>query len=161
MSTTPSQAPGPAAGRTVRALAPALYVAVLLSGCGGASGTTAMPTGPDGEILLVNADSASENYAMEALFEGALVLNKGSCITGRTTEGRELALIFPADAGFAETEPLTVVVHGHLLEVGAPVALGGGGILSGGRLERIVQDAPAQCRHDETFYVQSVSEKPG
>lgn len=54
--------------------------------------------------------------------------------------------------------PLTVVVLVHGLEVGAPVALGGGGIRSGARLERIVQDAPAQCRHDETFYVQSVSE---
>lgn len=140
------------------ALAPVLFLAVLLSGCGDAAGSATTSTGPNGEMLLVNPDSASENFAMEALFEGTLVLNEGECITGRTIDGRTMGLIFPADTGFAEEGPLTVVVLGHRLEVGAPVALGGGGIMPGGRLERIVQDAPAACRHDETFYVQSVSE---
>jgi len=145
------------------ALMALVTLTALLSGCGSPSGGAAAPgesisAGPNGEMLLVNPNSARENFEMEAGFEGAIVLNDEGCIIGRDIDGKEMTLIFPADTRFAKGDPLTVELEGHPIQVGVPMPVTlGGGVLSGGQLSNLVEGAPEQCRREETFYVQTVS----
>jgi hypothetical protein len=136
---------------------------VVLAACGSSSdGATATAgntvTGPHGEMLLVNPNSDQDNSEMEAAFDGSLVLGSGNCIIGKSVDGQETALVFPADTKFAKGEPLTVELEGHSIEVGVPMSVTlGGGVLSGGQLSKLLEKAPEQCRQKETFYVQTVS----
>jgi hypothetical protein len=145
------------------ALLALVALTLVMSGCGSPSGGASatgesISTGPNGEMLLVNPNSARENSEMEAGFEGALVLNNENCIIGRGIDGQEMALVFPADTRFAKGDPLAVTVEGHRIEVGVPMHVTlGGGVLSGGQLGELLERAPEQCRREETFYVQTVS----
>lgn len=136
-----------------------LASSAMTSGCVGPTGGTAfgvnLSTGPNGEILLVNPDSASEDFEMEAAFEGTLALSGGNCIIGKTAQGQESIMVFPAKTRFTGDAPLTLEVDGRPIEVDTPVTFGGG-FLSGGQLEKLLEDVPEECRRAETFYVQTV-----
>ncbi|MCW2131911.1 hypothetical protein [Arthrobacter sp. VKM Ac-2550] len=139
-----------------------LALTVVLTGCGDPSGqavqNTAVITGPEEEMLLVNPDSGVENFEMEAGFDGTLLLSDENCVIGRTVEGRDMALVFPAGTSFQGGNPLTVEVEGRSIEVGIPMsATLGGGVISQGQLGKLLEEAPEQCRREETFYVQTVS----
>ncbi|EMY35727.1 hypothetical protein D477_002728 [Arthrobacter crystallopoietes BAB-32] len=139
-----------------------LVLTVAISGCADTSadqpGNANIATGPGGEMLLVNPESAGENYAMEAAFEGSLILNEENCIIGKTAEGQEMALVFPSGTRFAASDPLSIEVEGQSIEVGKPMPVTlGGGVISQGQLEKLLEGAPQQCRHEETFYVQTIS----
>jgi hypothetical protein len=140
------------------ALAGVFVLATLIAACGGSpgSGSSNTVTGPNGEILLVNTDSGSENYEMEAGLEGTLVLSGDKCITGKTNDGLDLGLIFPAGTRFGDGEPLTVAVEGRTFEIGSPVSLGGG-VLSLKESKELIGDLPEGCLQGEMFYVQTVS----
>jgi hypothetical protein len=133
-------------------------VAVGISGCGQEgepASSSPVITGPADETLLVNPDSGRENFEMEALFEGTLELSAENCVIGEDERGREVMLVFPADATFGHGEVLTVEVEGRTLAIGSPVSLGGGA-LSDEHLERLSKVAPQGCLRDRTFYVQTI-----
>ncbi|MGM0931008.1 MAG: hypothetical protein ACQEXN_15070 [Actinomycetota bacterium] len=141
------------------ALAGLFVLATLMAGCGdspGSSSTSNTVTGPNGEILLVNPNSRTENFTMEAGFVGTLLLTEDKCITGRTDYGLDLGLIFPAGTRFGDGEPLTVEVEGQTFEVGSTVSLGGG-VLSLEDSKKLIGDLQEGCLKDEMFYVQTVS----
>jgi hypothetical protein len=135
----------------------ALLLAAALAGCGNpAAREPSAFTGPNGVVLLANPNSGAENFEMEAGFDGRLALSAG-CVIGRLDD-KEVALIFPAGTRFAGEDPLTVQVEGNDIEVGTQMNVSlGGGFLSGGQLESILEDAPVQCQREETLYVQTVS----
>lgn len=109
-------------------------------------------------MLLINPDSGVENFEMEAGFEGTLLLSDENCVIGRTVEGRDMALVFPAGTSLQGGNPLTVEVEGRSIEVGIPLSVTlGGGVISQGQLGKLLEKAPEQCRREETFYVQTVS----
>jgi hypothetical protein len=141
-----------------QALIIATAVAIGISGCGqeGAPATSgSVITGPADEVLLVNPDSGRENFEMEALFEGTLELSAEKCVIGEDERGREVMLVFPADATFGHGEEPTVEVEGRSLAIGGPVSLGGGA-LSDEHLDRLTEVAPPGCFRDNTFYVQTI-----
>jgi hypothetical protein len=132
-------------------------LAALLAGCGssassGASGT--IVTGQNGEMLLVHPRSAQANSVMEAAFDGTLVIGEDDCVTGRTSDGRDFGLLFPAGAQFGAGDPPTVEVENHSLRIGDLVSFGGG-YLSRSDIGKILGGAPDQCLREETFYVQT------
>jgi hypothetical protein len=132
-------------------------LAVLLAGCGNSAGSGAsgnIVTGPNGEMLLVHPRSAQANSVMEAAFDGTLVVGEDDCIIGRTSDGRDFGLLFPAGARFGAGDPPTVEVEGHSLRVGHLVSFGGGS-LSRSDIGKILGGAPDQCLREETFYVQT------
>ena len=134
-------------------------LAVLLAGCGNSAGSGAsgnIVTGPNGEILLLNPRSTGENYEMEAAFEGTLVVGEDDCIIGRTSDGRDFGLLFPAGARFETGDPPAVEVEGHSLRVGDLVSFGGGS-LSRSDIGKLLGGASDQCLREETFYVQTFS----
>lgn len=105
---------------------------------------------------MVNPESGSENYEMEAGFEGTLVLSEDKCVAGKTNDGLEFGLIFPAGTRFGDGEPLTVEVEGRTFEIGSPALLGGG-VLSLEESTKLIGDLQEGCARDEMFYVQIVS----
>jgi hypothetical protein len=141
------------------ALAGVFVLATLMAGCGdspGSSSTSNTVTGPNGEILLVNPNSGTENSTMEAAFDGILLLTEDNCIAGKTDYGLDAGLIFPAGARFGDGEPLTVEVEGKTFEIGSTVSLGGG-FLPLEHLKKVIGDLPEGCLQDSMFYVQTVS----
>ncbi|GAB3521748.1 hypothetical protein GCM10027402_12370 [Arthrobacter monumenti] len=131
----------------------------MTAGCGNQQGDAVfdgpISTGPNGEILLINPDSGSDNFEMEAAFEGTLALGDGNCIIGRTTQGQESTLVFPADTRLPGNGSMTLKVDGRSIEIVAPVTFGGG-FLTGAHLEILLTNAPKECRRAETFYVQNI-----
>ena len=140
-------------------LAAGAVLSILLSGCGDEGVPTsfgAVQTGPGDEVLLVNPDSGRENFEMEAGFKGTLELSAEDCVIGKDSSGREVMLVFPADAEFGHgRELLTVEVEGRSLAIGGPVFFGGG-TLRQEQLDRLSESAPEGCLRSENFYVQTI-----
>lgn len=131
---------------------PLVLPLVLVTGCGWIpQAKPGTESGPDGE-LLVASRTAPGNAQMQALFEGTVFLNEGSCVAGRTVEGYEVAMLFPRGSSFADGDELVIRSGNHEIALNEPVALGGGfASLPEGHLDEV----PESCKYDETFTVQS------
>ena len=108
-------------------------------------------SGPNGELLVMSR-TAPGDAVMQALFDGTIFLNEDGCVAGRTTDGYEVAMLFPRDSHFEPGDELVIRSEDHQLALDVPVALGGGFVsLDEDRLT----DVPDGCKYDETFIVQT------